>query len=160
MRFIDEVIDRAEQLTENGLTQGEVADELNVSRETAGWLVGQRDGVTADTESTTTSPTDVHIDWSATGREGRHLSHAGAIMADLLASEGEADVTVGVGKTGAPLATVVSQERETGLTVYVPSTGETTTRARTGRARSHRTSRRSRTGTATWSTTTSTPGRR
>ena len=110
---------------------GEVADELNVSRETASWLVGQRDGATADTESTTTSPTDIHVDWSATGRDGRRLSHAGAIMADLLASEGEADVTVGVGKTGAPLATVVSQERETGLTVYVPSTSETTTRART-----------------------------
>ena len=62
LRFIDELIDRAEQLTENELTQGEVVDELNVSRETASWFVGQRDGATADTESITTSPTDIHVD--------------------------------------------------------------------------------------------------
>jgi len=120
MRSIDKLIDRAEQLTENGLTQGEVADELNVSRETASWLVGQRDQATGDTEPTT-SPIDVHVDWSAIGRDGGRLRHAGAIMADLLARDGEADVTVGIGKTGAPLATVVSQELETDLTVYIPS---------------------------------------
>ena len=35
MRPIDALIDSAEQLTNQGLSQGEIADELNVSRETA-----------------------------------------------------------------------------------------------------------------------------
>jgi orotate phosphoribosyltransferase len=121
MRSIDKLIDRAEQLTDNGLTQGEVADELNVSRETASWLVSQRSQETTEVESTD-SPIDVHVDWSAIGRDGHRLTHLGAIMGDLLAQEGaDAGLTVGIGKTGAPLATVISQELDTDLSVYIPS---------------------------------------
>jgi orotate phosphoribosyltransferase len=118
MKSIDKLIDRAEQLTENGLTQGEIADELNVSRETASWLVDQRDRTTGESRSDT--PTDVHVDWSAIGRDGYRLGHAGAIVGDMLARDGDADVTVGIGKTGAPLATVVSQELDTDIGVYIP----------------------------------------
>lgn len=119
MKSIDTLIDRAEQLTKNGLTQGEVADELNVSRETASWLVDQRDR-TADVDRSD-SPIDVHVDWSAIGRDGYRLRHAGAIVGDLLARDGDVDVTVGIGKTGASLATVVSQELDTEIGVYIPS---------------------------------------
>jgi len=121
MKYIDQLIQSADQMTDQGLTQGEIADELNVSRQTASWLVGQS-GQGASEETTAASPTDVHIDWSAIGRDGRRLSRLGGIMADLLVSEGpEVDLTVGVGKSGAPLATVVSQELATDLSVYMPS---------------------------------------
>jgi orotate phosphoribosyltransferase len=43
-------------------------------------------------------------------------------MADLLAREGgDVDLTIGIGKSGGPLATVISQELETDLGVYMPS---------------------------------------
>ncbi|MBX0322021.1 orotate phosphoribosyltransferase-like protein [Halomicroarcula sp. F13] len=120
MKYIDKLIDSAEEMTQNGLSQGEVADELNVSRETASWLVAQSGPRTtegADAES----PTDVHVDWSAIGRDGHRLSYLGAIMADLLSKQGDdVDLTVGIGKSGGPLATVVSQELGTDLSVYMP----------------------------------------
>ncbi|WP_152040234.1 transcriptional regulator GfcR [Salinigranum salinum] len=121
MKSIDKLIERAGELTRHGLSQGEIADELNVSRETASWLVNQSDpGATP--EPATASPSDVHVDWSAIGRDGHRLSLLGAIMADLLAHEGEdVDLTVGIGKSGAPLATVISQELDTDLSVYMPS---------------------------------------
>ena len=41
MKNIDDLIDGAAELAEQGLSKGEIADELNVSRETARWLVGR-----------------------------------------------------------------------------------------------------------------------
>ena len=121
MKSIDKLIQSAEQLSEHGLSQGEIADELNVSRETASWLVAQTDHELAE-ETATASPTDVHVDWSAIGRDSNRLGHLGAIMADLLSKEGEdVDLTVGIGKSGAPLATVISRELDTDLSVYMPS---------------------------------------
>jgi len=124
MKSIDGLIDSAQELTQNGLSKGEIADELNVSRETASWLVAQTaEGDAAEPEAgAAPSPVDVHVDWSAIGRDSNRLGHLGAIMADLLATEGEAvDLTVGIGKSGAPLATVVGRELDTDLAVYMPS---------------------------------------
>jgi orotate phosphoribosyltransferase len=121
MKSIDELIDGAGELTERGLSKGEIADELNVSRETASWLVEQAGGEVSEAADTQ-GPMDVHVDWSAIGRDSHRLSHIGIVMADLLAAEGEeADLTVGIGKSGAPLATVVGRELDTQLSVYVPS---------------------------------------
>jgi orotate phosphoribosyltransferase len=121
MRSIDALIETAGTLTEQGLSQGAIADELNVSRDTARWLVEQSAGEPA-TEPTEESPVDVHVDWSAIGRDSSRLRHLGAIMADLLAKEGEyVDLTVGVGKSGAPLATVVGGELDSDISVYMPS---------------------------------------
>ncbi|MEF8828559.1 MAG: transcriptional regulator GfcR [Haloarcula sp.] len=120
MKSIDKLIQSAEELTEHGLSQGEIADELNVSRETASWLVKQTDQ-DASEPMPADSPVDVHVDWSAIGRDSHRLTHLGGIMADLLAHEGDTvDLTIGIGKSGAPLATVVSQELGTDLSVYMP----------------------------------------
>jgi orotate phosphoribosyltransferase len=120
MKSIDKLVQSAEELTKHGLTQGEIADELNVSRETASWLVAQRGGTPSD-ETPAESPVDIHVDWSAIGRDSHRLTHLGAIMADLLAKEGDdVDLTVGIGKSGGPLATVISQELDTDLSVYMP----------------------------------------
>jgi orotate phosphoribosyltransferase len=121
MRTIDKLIQTAGELTAQGLSQGEIADELNVSRETASWLVTHSDQSSSAVEDTP-SPVDVHVDWSAIGRDGHRLGHLGAIMADLLSKEGEdVDLTIGIGKSGGPLATVVSQELGSDLGVYMPS---------------------------------------
>jgi len=130
MRSIDALVDSAAQLTDQGLTRGEIADELNVSRETATWLVDQSDP--SAEESATATPIDVHVDWSAIGQNSSRLRHLGAIMADLVAQEGaDVDLTIGVGKSGGPLATVVSQHLDTDVGGYMPSKYQTDEEATT-----------------------------
>ncbi len=123
MKNVDDLIEDAAELTQRGLSRGEIADELNVSRETASWLV-ERSGA-ADTQPTTTaersSPADIHVDWSAIGRDSARLSYVARAMADLLRKGGEEiDLTVGIEKAGAPIATMVGQELDTDLCTYAP----------------------------------------
>ncbi|MFB6082936.1 MAG: transcriptional regulator GfcR [Halorientalis sp.] len=122
MKNIDDLMTSAAELAERGLSKGEIADELNVSRETASWLVERSDGPqTPSTERATGGPEDIHVDWSAIGRDSNRLWHAGAAMADLLSKRGEdVDLTVGIEKAGAPLATAVARELDTDLATYAP----------------------------------------
>ena len=98
MKNVDDLIDSAAELAERGLSKGEIADELNVSRETASWLVERGGGNGAPAEAPATGSTaDIHVDWSALGRDSTRLRYAASAMADLLAKEGEeVDLTVGV----------------------------------------------------------------
>ncbi|MFC7019173.1 MULTISPECIES: transcriptional regulator GfcR [Haloarcula] len=123
MKNIDDLVDSASDLAERGLSKGEIADELNVSRETASWLVERSGAGPKPTVPTTTGgPHDIHVDWSAIGRDSARLHHLGAAMADLLSKQGEdIDLTIGIEKAGAPLATTVAQELETDLGTYSPS---------------------------------------
>ncbi|MFA1610654.1 transcriptional regulator GfcR [Halobellus rubicundus] len=129
MKNVDDLIASAAELAERGLSKGEIADELNVSRETASWLV-ERSGSTGyeepdqpDAETTGASgPHDIHVDWSAVGRDSTRLTQIGRAMADLLLKEGEeVDLTIGIEKAGAPLATVVASELDTDLGSYAPA---------------------------------------
>ncbi len=120
MRNVDDLIESANDLSKRGFSKGEIADELNVSRETASWLVERSDTGTTETE-TTVGPQDIHVDWSAVGRDSARLSYAGKAMADLLSKQGEAvDLTVGIEKAGVPLATVVARELDTDIAAYSP----------------------------------------
>jgi len=121
MKNIDDLIEGAAELAEQGLSKGEIADELNVSRETARWLV-ERSGTPQQTRTTeSASPTDIHVDWSAIGRDSVRLTHIGKALADLLQKHGEnVDLAVGIEKAGAPIATVVARELEADIATYVP----------------------------------------
>ncbi|MGQ4555930.1 transcriptional regulator GfcR [Halobellus sp. GM3] len=129
MKNVDDLIASAAELAERGLSKGEIADELNVSRETASWLVersGTADGDRApepsDREAAGGGPHDIHVDWSAIGRDSGRLTQIGRAMADLLTKEGEEiDLTIGIEKAGAPLATIVSRELDTDLGSYAPA---------------------------------------
>jgi orotate phosphoribosyltransferase len=123
MKNIDDLVDSASDLAERGLSKGEIADELNVSRETASWLVERSGAGATPTPSTPTGgPHDIHVDWSAIGRDSARLHHLGAAMADLLSKQGEdIDLTIGIEKAGAPLATTVAQELATDLGTYAPT---------------------------------------
>ena len=124
MKNVDTLIKSAAELAERGLSKGEIADELNVSRETASWLV-ERSGTDSDLAPRareTTSPQDIHVDWNAIGRDSARLTHVSKAMADLLSKEGD-DVrrTVGIEKAGVPLATIVARELDTDLSAYAPA---------------------------------------
>ncbi len=126
MKNVNDLIESAEELAKRGLSKGEIADELNVSRETASWLV-EKSGAKSDTSAASEprdngGPHDIHVDWSAFGRDSARLTYAGQAMADLLSKEGEeVDLTIGIEKAGVPLATVVSRELDTDLGSYAPA---------------------------------------
>ncbi|WP_415381783.1 transcriptional regulator GfcR [Halosimplex sp. TS25] len=123
MKNIDDLIDSAAELAERGLSKGEIADELNVSKETASWLVSRSGATTTtDTAPKSHSPHDIHVDWSAIGRDSARLTHVGRAVADLLSKQGdEVDLTIGIEKAGAPIATTVARELDTDLGTYAPS---------------------------------------
>lgn len=123
MKNVDDLIESANELAEQGLSNGEIADELNVSRETASWLVERGGGTTATREPAGTLA-DIHVDWSALGRDSKRLSYVGRSMADLLGGSNEnhedVDLVVGIEKAGTPLATTVAQELGADLATYAP----------------------------------------
>ena len=129
MKNVDDLIESAAELAARGLSKGEIADELNVSRETASWLV-ERSGTTPQPSEQqaqppangASGPQDIHVDWSAIGRDSERMSHIASAMADLLAKHGEnVDLTIGIEKAGGPIATLVSRELETDLGTYTPA---------------------------------------
>ncbi len=121
MKNVDDLIESARDLSERGFSKGEIADELNVSRETAQWLV-DRGGETKNARPVEArEPTDIHVDWSALGRDSTRLTYVGKAMADLLSKRGEnVDLTVGIENAGVPLATVVAQELAADVAAYTP----------------------------------------
>ena len=128
MKNVDTLIESAAELAERGLSKGEIADELNVSRETASWLV-ERSGTDSDAASepapsprATTSPQDIHVDWNAIGRDSARLTQVSRAMADIISKEGDnVRLTVGIEKAGVPLATIVARELDTDLSAYGPA---------------------------------------
>jgi orotate phosphoribosyltransferase len=133
MKNVDDLIDSAGELAERGLSKGEIADELNVSRDTASWLVdrsgvgagagagGVQPGRAGMADVPVSDPQDIHIDWSAFGRDSVRLTHLGKAMANLLSTHAEeVDLIVGIEKAGAPIATVVARELEADLAAYAP----------------------------------------
>jgi Orotate phosphoribosyltransferase homologs len=164
MKNVDNLIESATELAGRGLSRGEIADELNVSRETASWLV-ERGGVEHEADSQprpTASPQDIHVDWSAIGRDSRRLTHVSHAMADLISKD---DTRSGSRSASRKPA---SRWRRSSPTSSTPTSRPTAPQNTSGRratsristAASPKTLRRSPRRTATSSTTLSPRGRR
>ena len=128
MKNVDDLIESAAELAARGLSKGEIADELNVSRETASWLVERSGATTEPTDQSTQTtqpaggPQDIHVDWSAIGRDSKRMGAIAEAMADMLAKHGEdVDLTIGIEKAGGPIATLIARELETDLGTYTPA---------------------------------------
>jgi orotate phosphoribosyltransferase len=124
MKDVDDLTESAGELAERGLSNGEIADELNVSRETASWLVDRagappRQETPGDDGGDGDGEVDVHVDWSAIGRDSGRLAAIGGAMADLV-DRPEVDLVVGIEKAGVPLATIVARELDADLSTYAP----------------------------------------
>ncbi|MDY6780283.1 MAG: orotate phosphoribosyltransferase-like protein [Halobacteria archaeon] len=118
MKKVDDLIESAQELKEKGLNSGEIADELNVSRETANWLLTH----TEEKEERTAPPGDIHLDWSSVGSDSRRLEHVSRALADLLYDDidDEPEVVVGIAKAGVPIATIVAEVFGCDLAEYTP----------------------------------------
>lgn len=121
MKTIDELTRKAIELQGSGLLTGQIADELNISRETATWLL-----VHAKKGDSTAAPKDIYIDWSNIGRSScRQRLIAGALVDMILDCLGEAqqeiDVVVGVALSGIPLANLAADELGCEFTTFHPN---------------------------------------
>ena len=101
-----ELINRAQELRNHGFTTGEIADELNVSMDTAQWLTLQRPETPVEAEA----PVDIAI-----------LRYVSAALSDIALKHGDIDLVVGIATSGIPFATMMADviEELTGTTTCI-----------------------------------------
>ena len=115
------LIQKAQELRQHGFTTGEIADELNVSMDTARWLTLQK---TAEVKAD--APTDIAINWKSIGGNSARLSYVSSALSDLTLSYGEAEVVCGIAVSGIPFATMMADVLEemagfeTSLAIFHP----------------------------------------
>jgi len=114
MKDLNDLIRKAVELREKGLRSGEIADELNVSRETATWLL------TRSKTSQEPAPKDIYVNWSEIGENSERLRYIALALVDMILETGDPQVVAGIALSGLPLATLVADEIGADLAVFVP----------------------------------------
>jgi orotate phosphoribosyltransferase len=121
MKNIETLMKKAAELKAEGLVEGQISEELNVSSETVTWLLTH-----AEKTSTSPGPKDISVDWSMIGKSAYRLGHISQALSDILyetldANDCGVDVVVGIALSGLPLAGVVASDLGAELAVYTPS---------------------------------------
>lgn len=121
MKNIETLMKKAAELKAEGLVEGQISEELNVSSETVTWLLTH-----AEKTSTSPGPKDISVDWSMIGKSAYRLGHVSQALSDILyetldANDRGVDVVVGIALSGLPLAGVVASDLGAELAVYTPS---------------------------------------
>ncbi len=115
----EELIKKAYELRSRGFTTGEIADELNVSKDTARWLILQVSGKNIESK-TQKAPVDFAIDWKNLGSSSTRMMNVSAAMADLALEYGDVEVVVGISVSGVPFATMMAEIIDADITVFHP----------------------------------------
>ncbi|MBM4241647.1 MAG: orotate phosphoribosyltransferase-like protein, partial [Euryarchaeota archaeon] len=115
----EELIRKAYELRSRGFTTGEIADELNVSKDTARWLILQVTGKKLETKAQKT-PIDFAINWESLGGSSTRMKHVSAAMADMASKYGEGEVIVGITVSGIPFATMMADILNVDIAVFHP----------------------------------------
>lgn len=121
MKNIETLMKKATELKAEGLVEGQISEELNVSSETVTWLLTH-----AEKTSTTPGPKDISVNWSMIGRSAFRLGHISEALSDTIyetldANDCGVDVVVGIALSGLPLASMVANDLAAELAVYTPS---------------------------------------
>ncbi|MDR3292169.1 MAG: orotate phosphoribosyltransferase-like protein [Methanobrevibacter sp.] len=98
-----ELIEKAHELKNKGFATGEIADELNVSMDTAIWLTFQK----VNQRKVKDAPTDFAINWNKIGGNSARLRNVSDALANMVLKY-ESDVILGVAISGIPFATMIS----------------------------------------------------
>lgn len=114
-------MNKASELKAEGLVEGQISEELNISSETVTWLLTH-----AEKASTAPGPKDISVDWSIIGKSAFRLSHISQALSDVIyetldVNERGVDVVVGIALSGLPLASMVANDLAADLAVYTPS---------------------------------------
>lgn len=118
MKNIEDLIQKAVELQSRGLVTGQIADELNVSRETVTWLLTR-----SKKEVSSPAPRDISVDWSNIGKSSHRLRYVAQTLSDLVLEEMgstdlEVDTIVGIASSGVPLASLMADELGTEFAVF------------------------------------------
>ncbi|RZN63091.1 orotate phosphoribosyltransferase-like protein [Methanonatronarchaeum sp. AMET6-2] len=113
---LEELVDKARKLKEKGLKTGSIADELNVSKKTAKWLVNRG---TMDEKAA--APKDFFIEWNQIGKSSKRLRSISIAMCDLIDEVvDEVEVIVGIAVSGLPLAYPIAEHYDAEIAVILP----------------------------------------
>jgi orotate phosphoribosyltransferase len=121
-----ELIKKAQELKNSGFTTGEMADELNVSLDTALWLSLQKVGEIKTKEA----PADFAISWNNMGGDSTRLRYVSSALAEMIPEYKDVEVVLGIAISGIPLATLISDylyeyyDVKTSLAVFHPTKDE------------------------------------
>jgi orotate phosphoribosyltransferase len=115
----EELIKKAYELRSRGFTTGEIADELNVSKDTARWLILQVTGKKMEAGAQK-APVDFAIDWKNLGSSSSRMMNVSAAMADLALEFGDVEVVVGITVSGVPFATMMAEIIDADITIFHP----------------------------------------
>jgi orotate phosphoribosyltransferase len=113
MKEIEALIRKALKFKESGLTELEIADELNVSKETAAWLLSK---------GKEKKPTgDVKIGWRSIGVYPSRIGYISDALCDIILEEcEEVDTIVGIALNGIPFATFIADKLGLEMSVFRP----------------------------------------
>ncbi|RAP51818.1 MAG: orotate phosphoribosyltransferase [Methanosphaera sp. rholeuAM270] len=112
------LIEKATELRSKGLTTGEIADELNISKDTTQWLIMQMTSVTKSKQKQ--KPDDFAINWKTVGSSSARMQYISSALADLAVEDGDVDVVVGISISGIPFATIMAELLDAELSVFHP----------------------------------------
>jgi orotate phosphoribosyltransferase len=121
MNNIETLMKKAAKLKAEGLVEGQISEELNVSSDTVTWLLTH-----AEKAGTAQGPKDISVDWSMVGRSAYRLGHISQALSDTIydsldMTQSGVDVVVGIALSGLPLASMIASDLSTELAVYTPS---------------------------------------
>lgn len=118
MNNIDDLIQKASELQSYGLVIGQIAEELNVSKETVKWLLAR-----SKKDKITPTPRDISVNWSSIGKNAKSIHQISLALCDLVyetleKTNTDVEVVVGIAANGIPLATMMAYEIGSGLAIY------------------------------------------
>jgi len=122
MKEIDALIKKALKYKESGLTDHEIAEDLNVSKETAVWLLNK--GKKKKPEG------DLKVGWRSIGVYPSRMNFISDALCDVILEEIEereleVDTIVGIAINGIPFATFVAEKLGLELAVFRPHSEKT-----------------------------------
>ena len=113
MKEIEALMKKAQKYKESGLTDLEIADELNVSKETATWLLSKRKDKKPEGE--------VKIGWRSVGIYPSRISFIADALCDIILEEcDDVDSVVGIAINGIPFATLIADKLGVEMAVFRP----------------------------------------
>jgi len=113
MKEIEALISKAIKYKESGLTENEIADELNISRETAIWLLSK---------GKEKKPSgDLKIGWRSIGVYPSRIGFISDALCDVILEEcEEIDTIVGIALNGIPFASFVADKLGLEIAIFRP----------------------------------------
>ena len=113
MKEVEALTKRAIKYKESGLTEHEIAEELNVSKETASWLLSK---------GKEKKPIgDIKVGWRSVGVYPSRMGFISDALCDIILEDcEEVDTIAGIAINGIPYATFIADSLGLELTVFRP----------------------------------------